>query len=119
MAQNPVASNDRYISCNVLLPALGTAKAVYVPAPCNGIVRGMDLGVNVAVDGDNVVKASIAGTDITGLSTTLTTAHVAGTVKCANSTAANAVKRGQAIKVETDGGGGAGEVVVTLLIEQD
>lgn len=119
MAQNHPSVNDRYIVLCGLLPALGTAKSIYLPCPVNGKVRAMELGVNTAVDANNVVKAQIDGTDITGASITLTTAHVAGTVKTSNATAANSVKRGQAIEIETDGGGGAGEVQVSVLIEMD
>jgi hypothetical protein len=112
-------SNLAYVSVNVLVEALGTAKSRYVASPVSGTVRKVLFAVDTAVDGDNICTPKIAGTAITGGAKTLTTAHTAGKVQVTTPTAANSVKRGDALEVATDGGGGAGQVNVTFLIEQD
>jgi hypothetical protein len=117
MAQPKQTMKD--VSCGVLVEALGTAKDRYVASPARGTIKAIFIAVDTAVDGDNVITCSIGATAITGGSDTLTTAHVAGTVRTIIPTAANTVQLGQVIKVATDGGGTAGQVRVTFLIEQD
>lgn len=113
-------SNDRYISVEVLVEALGTAKTRYVACPVNGVVKHILSVLDVAVDGDNVITCGIAGTAITGGSVTHpSSGSAAGEVKAAVPTAANTVKRGQYLSAATDGGGNAGQCRVTFLIEQD
>lgn len=120
MAQNPVPTNDRYLALSVLVEALGTAKDRYVACPVNGTVVLVESVLDVAVDGDNVITCSIMGTAITGGAVThAASGSAAGEVKTARPSAANTIKRGQYIKVATDGGGSAGQARVTLLILQD
>lgn len=113
------ASNVKYVAVSVLLEGLGTASERFCYCPVSGNVREIGIAVNVAVDANNIVTAKIAGTAITGGAQTLTTSHVAGTVLPLVPTAAYAVRKGQSLSVATDGGGGAGEVQVTFLIEQE
>lgn len=113
------AVNDRYLAVSVLVEALGTAKTRYVGCPVSGTVREILIAVDVAVDGDNILTSKIAGTAITGGAKTLTTSHVAGTVLAVQPTAANSVRKGQSLSIDTDGGGATGQCVVTFLIEQD
>lgn len=112
-------SNRSYTVLNVLLEALGTAKTRYVECPVSGYVRRISAGVDVVVDGDNVITSSIDGTAITGGGFTLTTADVAGKGKAAYPTAAHRVRAGQVIGVITDGGGTVGQANFSILIEQD
>lgn len=120
MAQNPVAVNDRYLALTVLVEAMGTAKTRYVACPVDGKVKLILSALDVAVDGDNILTAKIAGTAITGGSVThAASGSAAGEIKSAVPTAANSVKRGQALSIDTDGGGTAGQCRVTFLIEQD
>ena len=113
-------SNNRYISVQVLVEALGTAKTRYVACPVNGTVKHILSTLDVAVDGDNVLTFAISGTAITGGTVThASSGSAAGEVKAAVPTAANTVKRGQTLSAATDGGGNAGQAQVTFLIEQD
>lgn len=113
-------SNNKYISVNVLVEALGTAKTRYVVCPVKGTVRQIFSVLDVAVDGDNVLTAKIEGTAITGGTMTHpSSGSAAGEVKQCTPTAANSVRKGQALSVDTDGGGSAGQCQVTFLIEQD
>lgn len=112
-------SNRSYVVLNVLVEALGTAKTRYVPSPVTGTLRSIHASVDVAVDGDNVITSSIDGTAITGGGFTLTTAQTAGKSMSCEPTAANRVKRGQAIGIITDGGGSAGQANFSICIEQD
>ena len=113
-------SNDRYISLNVLLEAVGTAKTRYLHCPVNGSIVYIGCVTDVAVDGDNIVTGAINGTAITGGAfTVLASGSAAGVKNQAVPTAANAVKRGDAISMATDGGGSAGQLMVTVLIEQE
>ena len=64
------SSNDRNVALTVLVEALGTAKTRYVSSPCNGKIKFISSVLDVAVDGDNVIAASIAGTAVTGGSVT-------------------------------------------------
>ena len=113
-------SNDRYISCQVLVEALGTAKTRFVAAPASGRVVHILSTLDTTVDGDNILTAAIAGTAITGGTIThLASGSAAGEVKAAVPTAANTVRRGQALSIATDGGGGTGQAQVTFVIEQD
>lgn len=119
MADIPV-SNDRYLSLEVLVEALGTAKTRYVACPVQGKLKAILSTLDVAVDGDNVLTVAINAVAVTGGTVThLASGSAAGELKYAVPTAANSVKRGSVISVATDGGGAAGQARVTLLIEQD
>lgn len=113
------ASNSRYVVVQIpILDAMGTAKSRYTACPVNGTIVKVLYDVHTAVDGDNVVTPKIAGTAITGGAKTLTTAHTAGTIHVTSPTAANTCKRGDALEVATDGGGTAGQIGTTFVIEQ-
>jgi hypothetical protein len=90
-----------------------------MPSTVDGVYKLISVGVNTAVDANNVITVEKDGTAVTGASITLTTAHTAGAYAHAVPTALNTIKRGQCLEVITDGGGGAGEIEVVLLIEQD
>jgi hypothetical protein len=112
-------SNNRYLALTVLVEALGTAKTRQTACPVNGTVVWIGSVLDVAVDGDNVITAAINGTAITGASVTHpSSGSAAGEVKQCKPTAANSVKRGDALQALTDGGGTAGQSRVTFLIEQ-
>lgn len=114
------SSNVKYVAVCVALAGLGTASTKRVVSPVDGYIRYMAYASDVAVDANNALTTSIAGTAITGGAFALTTANtVAGMVVAAVPTAANRVLRGQAIGCATDGGGGAGDGCLTILIEQD
>lgn len=110
--------NVNYTAVTVLLEAIGTAKDRYVVCPVEGKVIYISSVLDVAVDGDNVLTFAIGGTAITGGTVTHpASGSAAGEVKACVPTGANSVKRGQALKASTDGGGSAGQARVTFLID--
>lgn len=118
---NP-STSSRYVSVSVLVEALGTAKSRFIASPVAGRIRRIQYAMDTAVDGDNIMTCEIDGVAVTGGNKTLTTAHVAGTCLLVEPTGANdtdRVKLNSAIECITDGGGSAGQVRVTLTIEQD
>lgn len=124
MADRIPTSNSKFITVTVELAALGTAKTRGVCSPVTGHIVHMGIGVHTAVDANNVVKGTINGTDITGLSATLTTSETAGKTKQAypsapaDTAAGGYVKRGDYLAAVTDGGGSVGDAMVTFTIEQ-
>lgn len=113
------ASNVKYVSCDVLVEALGTAKTRYVVCPVEGTIRQIFSVLDVAVDGDNVLTFGINGTAITGGTVThAASGSAAGEVKQCQPSAANYVYKGQYLSAATDGGGAAGQCRVTFLVEQ-
>lgn len=113
------AVSQRYIAVTVLVEALGTAKTRFVVSPVEGTVKQIFSVLDTAVDGDNLLTAAIAGTAITGGTMThAASGSAAGEVKSCIPTAANSVRKGQALSIATDGGGAAGQAHVTFLIEQ-
>lgn len=113
-------SNDRYVSMNVLLEAVGTAKTRGMYCPVNGSIVHIGCVTDVAVDGDNVVTGKINAVAITGGAfTVLASGSAAGVKNQATPTAANSVKRGDWISFDTDGGGATGQLNITVLIEQE
>jgi hypothetical protein len=116
----PVPSvSQRYISVEVLVEALGTAKTRYVVSPVEGKVKQIFSVLDVVVDGDNLLTAKIGGTAITGGTMThASSGSAAGEVKSCVPTAANTVLKGQSLSIDTDGGGTTGQARVTFLIEQ-
>lgn len=116
----PVPSvSSRYVALTVLVEALGTAKTRYVVCPVAGEVVQIFSVLDVTVDGDNLLTAKIDGTAITGGTMThASSGSAAGEVKQCTPTAANSVLKGQALSIDTDGGGTTGQARVTFLIEQ-
>lgn len=113
-------SNVKHVCLDLLLEALGTAKTRYIACPVSGTVREIYVVADVATDDNNAVTTAIGGTAITGGAFALTTGNtVAGTVVRATPTALNTVRKGQSLSATTDGGGAAGQVRVTFLIEQE
>jgi len=118
MAQPKQTMKD--VACNVHLAAIGTGTpSVYVAAPARGTIKAIFIAVDAAADANCVITCSIGSTAITGGADTLTTSHVAGTIRTLVPTAANTCQLGQALKVASDGGGTSGDITVTFLIEQD
>lgn len=113
-------SSQRFVTLQVALAALGTAKTARVACPVTGyIVKTMWVS-DTAVDATNVIAVALDGTAVTGGGMPLTAATtVAGMVVTSFPTAANRCKAGQAISVATDGGGTVGDGQLLILIEQD
>ncbi len=112
-------SNVKYIAVNVLVEALGTAKTRYAVAPCDGTIVYIASGLDVTVDGNNILTFGANGTLMTGGTVTHpSSGSAAGEVKACIPTALNTVKRGQTLSAITDGGGSTGQCNVTFLIEQ-
>ena len=113
------AVSQRYVSVTLLMDAIGTPKTRYVVCPCDGKVMQIFSVLDATVDGDNVLTAKIAGTAITGGTIThLASGSAAGEVKACTPTAANTVLKGQALSIDTDGGGTTGQSRVTFSIMQ-
>lgn len=89
-----------------------------VRMPFDGYLKEVHLAVNIAPDGNNAVTVEANGTAITGLAFALTTADVAGTGRIDKPTTATLYRKGTVLSVVTDGGGSAGEVEVTFVLEQ-
>lgn len=113
------AISSRNVSLTVLVEALGAAKTRFVVSPVDGEVTQIFSVLDTAVDGDNLLTAKIAGTAITGGTMThAASGSAAGEVKQCTPTAANTVLRGQALSIDTDGGGTVGQARVTFVIAQ-
>lgn len=118
---NP-ATNNRYVTVSCLVEDLGTAKSRFLACPVAGRIRRVQYAVDVAVDANNAMSLEVDGVAVTGAGQTLTTSHVAGTTLLCEPTGASdtdRVKLNSALEFITDGGGTAGQVTVTLTIEQD
>lgn len=84
---------------------VSTAGQVYVVAPTDGEIVKVYSALNAAIAMANAaITTKIAGTAITGGGITITqSGSAAGDVDSAEPTAANYVKEGQVIEIETDG----------------
>jgi hypothetical protein len=102
---------------------LGTPGTVgWAMSPIAGTIIGYRFLTTTAVDGDNVLNLEVGGTNCTGSLTIASSGSAAGVVvPAADSaptavTAGGTVTKGQAIKIESDGGGTTGAGVVFILI---
>ena len=103
---------------------LGTPGTVgWALAPIAGTIVGMRFLTTTAIDGDNTINLEVGGTNCTGSMVVPASGSAAGVVfPAADSvatpiTAGGTVTAGQAIKVESDGGGTVGAGVVFIHIQ--
>jgi len=103
---------------------LGTPGTVgWALSPIAGTILGYRFLTTTAVDGDNILNLEVGGTNCTGSLTIASSGSAAGVVVPAADSAPTAVSaggtvtQGQAIKIESDGGGTTGAGVVFILIQ--
>lgn len=103
---------------------LGTPGTVgWALSPIAGTIVGYRFLTTTAVDGDNILNLEVGGSNCTGSLTIASSGSAAGAVVPAAGSAATAVTaggtvtKGQAIKVESDGGGTVGAGVVFIQIQ--
>ena len=113
----PLPLNARVMTA--YLADVSTAGQIYVVSPFTGVLREIHTALNGPITAGNaVITVKIAGTAVTGGTITIAqSGSAAGDVDSAYPTAANTVRRGQVIEIETDGGStDTAAAMVTLVI---
>ena len=108
---------------NFYIADVSTAGQIYVPIPTgfDGVVVEIRTALNGAITGaDATLTPKVGGTAMTSGAITITqSGSAAGDVDTSSPTSSNAVRVGEAVEIETDGGStGTIEVFGTLVIRR-